>query len=528
MATVSTETASSNSDDASPTPTGKTAGRRPESTEAKQARRKWRKTITSIILVAASLILGAGTFLGLASLKEDPPRRTVSERTYNVETFIVESATVREIITAFGTATADRQVTISAEVGGLVMEVHPNLEVGVQMKPPTGVGGGGETPSGLTDGDELLKIDQSTYQKRIDALDRQIAQLKVQRDQLGIEKENNERLLVSQQANLNSATEELNSAKQLRASGAGNASLVRSTEQQVNQYQSEVVRLKNAIGLIPSRIEAADAQIAAAEAELETAKLDLKRTSIFPPFPGTVSQVRVEQGQYVRPGDPLVVLTDLDRIEVPVALTQTQFAHLGPLLEQDEPPTVQLAESETAKPRWQGRLVRVSPVADEVTRTVDVFVEVDNRLQDTPLLPGTFVHVRIAGPPMSDTLIIPRDVVTQGFVYVVRERSAAAAAETPSAENPTDSPSSSDVAADQPATQPTGPLREARQVNVEIDRNIQSFAVIKSGVKPGDQVVMTNLDVVHDGALLAPQSRVSLDEELAKQRIKRLESVRSE
>lgn len=479
------------------------------------------KAILSLLPILASLGAGAGIFFFLANLKEEPPRRTVAERSYNVETFKVESRTLREIVAGFGTAAADRQVTLSAEVGGLVTEVHPQLEVGVTVKPPTAVGGG-QQPSGLLPGDELLRIDQSSYKKRIDALDRQIAQLKVQRKQLGIEEENNERLLVTQEANLKSAEEELASARQLRASGAGNASLVRSNEQQVNQYQAEVVRLKNAIGLIPSRIEAADAQIAAAQADLENANLDLKRTKIVPPFEGVLSDVSVEQGQYVRPGDRLMVLTDLNRIEVPVALTQSQFARIEPLLEQGEKPAVELAENETAAPRWTGRLTRVSPVANEVTRTVDVYVEVDNNEQPTPLLPGTFVHVRIAGPPMPDTMVIPRDVIRQGTVFVVKKR-------TPTDVDNTqlnETEDSDTATADNPKpVSPPGDLFEAEQVTIRIERNLQSFSVVESGLSVGDEVVMTNLDIVHDGALLVPQSEVTIVEELAREEIPVLKVV---
>ena len=469
-------------------------------------------------MTAVSLLVGGFIFVRLASLKQEPPRRAVAERSYNVETFVVESTAVREIITGFGSAVADRRVTVSAEVSGLVAEIHPNLEVGVRVLPPQAVGGG-DVPSGIAPRDELLKIDPSTYLRRIDALDRQIAQLKVQRDQLAIEQKNSERLLETQQTNLKTAQAELDSKRRVQSAGAGNASQVRAAELQVNQYEAEVVRLKNTIGLIPSRVEAAEAQIAAAEAEMESARLDVKRTTISPPFAGVLSEVSVEQGQFVRPGDKLLEITDLGRIEVPIALTQTQFALLEPLLRDGNKPIARLAENESAEPRWSGRITRVSPVADEQTRTIDVFVEVDNSEQDTPLLPGTFVHVRIVGPVTRETIAIPREVIQQGTVYVVRKRDGGNSGEDA---DPT-SNGSSDSSISTASTVSGDALYEARQVDIVVKRTVQAFAIIKSGLTAGDEVVMTNLDVVHEGALLTPQSKVTLVDELARQRTPALE-----
>ena len=515
MATVS-PTPQSESATSKSQPTSRPASK-PSSQGGRPDGRTLIRTIVSVVLVVVSLVIGAGIFKSLASMKEAPPRREVAERSYNVETFVVGRTTVREVITGFGTAVPDRQVTLSAEVSGLVTEVHPNLEVGVEVRAPEGIGGG-DQPSGVTTGDELLKIDPATYLKRVEGLNRQIDRLTAERDQLKIEKENNERLLKTQQANLETAKAELDSKQRTKAAGAGNATQLRTAEFQVRQYEAEVVRLSNAIGLIPARVDALDAQIASAETDLATAEIDLRRTTIVPPFDGVLSAVDVELGQRVGPGDRLVEITDLNRIEIPIALTLSQYARLEPMLERGETPLARLAENESDEPRWNGRVVRVAPVADGVTRTVDVFVEVENSEQDVPLLPGTFVHVRIDGPTLPETMIIPRDVVLQGAVYVVRQRSS-------EDKEPTTDDAGDNGTANTATESSEGVQYIAKEVEIDVDRNVQSLSIVAGGLEVGDEIVMTNLDVVHDGALVVPQSQVSIGEELARQRTPTLKIV---
>ena len=53
------------------------------------------------------------------------------------------------------------------------------------------------------------------------------------------------------------------------------------------------------------------------------------------------------------------------------------------------------------------------------------------------------------------------------------------------------------------------------EVPVEVSRRLESQAFIASGLLPGDRVVMTNLDVLADGSLIAVQATVSAAESLA-------------
>jgi RND family efflux transporter MFP subunit len=168
-------------------------------------------------------------------------------------------------------------------------------------------------------------------------------------------------------------------------------------------------------------------------------------------------------------------------VEIPLAVTLAESARLLPAVESGRRPTVALAASETSEPQWQGEVVRISPQADEQTRTVQIFVEVDNHRQSTPLLPGTFVHARIEGPVLTDVMVVPRDAVLTGKSFV-------------------------DVDG-----------RAQRRV-VTIDRTLHGLAIVADGLNVGERVILTNLDVMYDGAPVSRQLERTVGDELRAQR----------
>jgi hypothetical protein len=87
------------------------------------------------------------------------------------------------------------------------------------------------------------------------------------------------------------------------------------------------------------------------------------------------------------------------------------------------------------------------------------------------------VHARIDGPVLEDVLIVPREAVLSGRGFVLRDE-------------------------------------RAQIRSVKVARTLQTLAVIESGFAAGDQVILTNLDVLYDGAPVTPQSTRTLRDEL--------------
>jgi RND family efflux transporter MFP subunit len=191
------------------------------------------------------------------------------------------------------------------------------------------------------------------------------------------------------------------------------------------------------------------------------------------PFAGIISEVLAETGQYVRVGDPLLRITNMTHVELPVPIKLSDYAKLAPLLRNGEFPPVRLARDVSATAEWTGRLTRTAPKADEQNRTIQVFVEVDNQEQPMPLLPGTFVHARIEGPLLENVFAIPRDAIIKNHVLIAK------------------------VEGDSPVL----------QKRIEPIETLQNLAILYSGLDEGDQLILTNLDVLYrePSAKIPPQ-----------------------
>lgn len=445
----------------------------------------WRRALLTAVLCGVALLTGMSAFDWLSSFKTEPPRQEESaiRKTYGVVVFEVQPAHLQRVITAFGTTRADRQVTVAAEVSGRVVEAD-RLEVGRAVEAPR-VSVGQDGQSVRSGGDLLVRIDPLTYEERVIQAKKLLAQDDVELTRLNQEHENNQRLLKTDQANLKTATVEFENAKNLRKQKVGTDSAVRRAEQEMRRYQSAVIRLENEIGLFDVRKQQLFSRRDAHESDLELAQLDLDRTEVRPPFSGVLSEVFVEQGQFVRPGESLVRLTDPARVEIPLSLQLSDYLEISVLREQGTPIHVALAENETAAPRWFSDPLdelRQAPEADERTRTVKIYTEVDNTEQEVPLLPGTFVHGRILGTVRRDTIAIPRDAVIDGMVFV-------AVPDEPDADSDS-SPSSAAISA------------RVERRPVKVSRTLQSLVMVEAGLAPGDWVVLTNLDVIFEGAQL--------------------------
>jgi multidrug efflux pump subunit AcrA (membrane-fusion protein) len=479
-------------------------------------RRWWLRVLVTVLVCVSVLVVAGGVFNWLSSFKQEPPRQrgAGTSRTYSVTVYRVEPVDLQRVITAFGTAVAYREVMVAAEVAGQVVEAN-RLRVGRPVD-SAGMTTSREGTSASTPGDLLVRIDPQTYQARVLQARNLIAQDAADLKRLDQEQENNTRLLETERQNLKTATAEYESVENLRARGVGTESAVRLAELEKARYQDAVNRLENEIRLYESRREAVEARMEAHQSDLELAQLDLGRTHVYAPFAGVISRVHVEQGQYVRPGDQLVRLTDPTRVEVPLSLTLSDYLDIAALRDEGRQLRVALAENETGPPRWFSdplRDVRQAPEADERTRTVRIYTEVDNDEQSVPLLPGTFVHARIPGPVLNNAMVIPRDAVVKGTVFVavplteeeLQQRDADVAGES---------------AAGPAASADTWYARVVRR-RVNAGRTLQSLVLISEGLEAGDWIVTTNLDVVHDGARLridGPPSQRSLQDELARLR----------
>ena len=432
------------------------------------------RSVVSILLIVFVLGIGVAGFGMLASLRKPPEPREHQDPPLNVEVYRVENYPLREYLEAFGTARADREVVVSAEVSGKIVELLPDLEVGKLVNSkhyPQDTDSSNAPPA--IEPDRLVLIEQFGYEKRLESAAARFLEAEAEVDKLVKEEQSTKRLLALAVQDYKTYQTEYKRRKDLVDKGVGSRADLSNFELNLSTYEKNQEQLQNQWDLLVDRKKQIAAKADVLEAERDLAQQDLDKTSIMPPFDGYLSEVLVELGQYVRIGDPLVRLTDVSRVEIPVSLTLQQYAKLKPALDRGETPLAALAQHRGANGRWNGHVVRVSPEADERTRTIQAFIVVDNETQEVPLLPGTFVFARIEGPAYkkNELFAIPRDAIFQNRVYIVE-----------------------------------GEL--AKQRTIDIVDTLQSFALVNMGLAADDKIVLTNLDVLRDGDEIKPTDEV--------------------
>ena len=167
------------------------------------------------------------------------------------------------------------------------------------------------------------------------------------------------------------------------------------------------------------QLEAAQATADNAQYALQTAQRDEKNTHISAPFDAVILSRDVDLGTYVSIGDTLATLNSTDKVEISVPLSLSQWQNLA----SDKSGEVILSDV-TTQNQWQGYIARFEQHLDDSSRQRSVVVALDKPFeQATPLLPGTFLAVQIAGKALNNVIKFPASAVSQeGLIWYVNEQ----------------------------------------------------------------------------------------------------------
>lgn len=481
----------------------------------------WLRVVVSVLLICLLLGTALAVFGMLSRLKEEPPRENPPSRVLRVEVFVPEAMDMDYFVTSYGAARAHREVVVSVEVAGRVTHAL-DLKVGRALEGAS-IELRDDRPTAPREASIIVQIDPQTYHERVQQVLATLEQEQASLDRLKKDKETTEQLLEQHARQMETLERDLQRRQQLLSQGAGSETELERAKLQVDQYREARIKLQSDLDLVPLRELEIRARMNAHRNDLKLAELELEKATVRAPFSGIVSEAHVEEGQYVRPGDKLVKLTDVERIEIPVPLSLSAAAAIEQLLGEGRPPEVELARREwdfitEGAQVWRGRVRRVSPVADELTRTVLVYVEVHNSEQSAPLRPGAFVYARIAADriPAARGLLVPRDALIDGHLYVAETISNdnANPAEPHDSALPENGPANGSESISQAL-----PDRHAVRRRVSVQEFYQTFALVRGDLQPGDWIVMTNLDIISPGVLLDVREKRSFADELRRIRV---------
>jgi membrane fusion protein (multidrug efflux system) len=279
---------------------------------------------------------------------------------------------------------------------------------------------------------------------------------------------------------------ELNSAAELASLEALEASAKLAT------VQAERWRTLGADRLVSqAEVEERATQAATAHAQAESQRALIAQKRIRAPFDGELGIRRVNLGQYVAPGDPIVSLQSLDPVFLDFTLPEQELGQVR------EGMTVRARVDSLDGREFAGTVTAIEPAVDPATRNFRVQATLDN--PERLLRPGSFARVQFEVGQDEDVVVIPQTAVAfnpyGNVVYLV----------VPAPEG--EAATAQDEA--------EGPNLIARQRFVTTGRTRGDMIEVTRGLEPGETVVNGGLLRLRNDAAVVVNNEVqpSADED---------------
>lgn len=318
-----------------------------------------------VLLPIIVIVLALGVTVSLVKSRKTPQPHETPHLGPLVEVKELVETSHSVIVRGTGTVQAAREVTITPQVKGRVVEVSPRMVAG-----------------GVFAKDELLfAIEDVDYRLAIDLARSSLAQAELE-------------LLRNQ--NL--------------------AEVARQEWQALNQ---DATIKPNPLVVYEPQLKSAMAKRDAAIANVKQAEINLQRTKFVAPFNCYVRSEQVETGQFLNAGAPVATVAGTDVFEIVVPLSLDQLAWLqvprNGLSEVGSKARVALRTG-GQEFQWFGTIARALGEIDPRNRMANVVVRVEDPFagvesDKTPLnalRPGMFVEVKLQGQEISNVFAIPR------------------------------------------------------------------------------------------------------------------------
>ncbi|MGR5169111.1 efflux RND transporter periplasmic adaptor subunit [Vibrio astriarenae] len=167
------------------------------------------------------------------------------------------------------------------------------------------------------------------------------------------------------------------------------------------------------------QLASAQAKLENAQKALEKAQNELNKTEIRAPFDGVVVTRDIQPGSYLNIGSNVTTLYSIDRIEIEIPLSDSQWANL-PKLSTNTEWTAIITDS-TGAYQWDAEIERSYQYVAQDTRQRSIVLVVDKPLEQAePLFPGTFIQATIEGTEVDNLWQLPSSALSQqGEVWTV-------------------------------------------------------------------------------------------------------------
>jgi len=151
-------------------------------------------------------------------------------------------------------------------------------------------------------------------------------------------------------------------------------------------------------------LDEAQAQVDSSRARMAAKQATINKKAVRAPFGGELGIRRINPGQYLAAGDPIIELVDLDPIYVEFTLPERYLGELS--VEQ----AVNVRVAAWPDQEFPGKISAISPNIEKSSRSVQIRAIFEN--PDRRLHPGMFAEVHTVLPSKSSVLTLPERAIT--------------------------------------------------------------------------------------------------------------------
>jgi multidrug efflux system membrane fusion protein len=265
---------------------------------------------------------------------------------------------------------------------------------------------------------------------------------------------------------------EANRAEAAAASSRSKADLARLELTRAEKLVADKAIAQREVDTASSNLKQLDADAKAAQASLETARLNLAYTKVTAPISGRVSKAEITAGNLVDTTAILTSVVSTKDIYATFDGDEETYVRVSKQAHAGQPVAVHVGLAGEEGFPHEGKLEFVDNQLDSRTGSVRMRATFAN--QDGAMAPGLFARVQIGGgSPKNALLILDRAVGTdqsRKFVFVVDKDS------------------------------------KAEYRAVTLGPVVDGLRVVRTGLKPGEKIVVNGLQRVRPGAPITAQT----------------------
>ena len=424
-----------------------------------------------IFLIVIAIAIGIATIAFFVSKKQPPQKVEAAEIQRSVQVITAKKLPLVIEATGFGTAMPAKSFSAISNVKGHVIYRRDDLESGAII------------PKGTL----LLEIDSKFYQLALQEADAEIASVDAEIAQLKQEAKNSKALLDLEQQRLELAETDLERTRKLVASGSISKAAL-DTQLRATLLQRKAVQtLANQQNIIPIQQARLDAQKQRVLSKRAQVKSDLLDTKIYAPFDIRISDVKVEEYQYINPGQLLFSGDDTKFSEIILQVPMHSLRRLlGELPKENMDISLLNAYVQLVgeSQKWDAKVIRIANGIDPATRTIQVVLLVEqpqdnsNFLENPPLPKGMYVEGVLKFLAKEKQLLVPQNALHEGWLYLVDDNN----------------------------------RLERREVKTDFLQN--GMAVISSGIEEGEIIIIDDIVPAISGTLLDAKNNTQIEQSL--------------